>query len=112
MKAVFSQFASDLDEATRKQLERGQRVTELMKQRQYSPLSVAEMGVSLYAANEGYLDDVAVNKIVDFEDAMLSHIRSNNQDMLDKINQSGDYNDDIAGEIKQAIENFKASGVY
>jgi F-type H+-transporting ATPase subunit alpha len=110
--AAFSQFASDLDEATRKQLERGQRVTELMKQRQYSPLSVAEMGVSLYAANEGFLDDVDVNKVVAFEDAMLAHIRSNNQDMLDKINESGEYNDDIAAEIRQAIEDFKSSGVY
>jgi F-type H+-transporting ATPase subunit alpha len=110
--AAFSQFASDLDEATRKQLERGQRVTELMKQRQYSPMSVAEMAISLYAANEGYLDDVDVNRVVAFEDAMLGHIRSNNQDMLDRINESGDYNDDVAAEIKQAIDDFKANGVY
>jgi len=110
--AAFSQFASDLDEATRKQLERGQRVTELMKQRQYSPMSVAEMAVSLYAANEGFLDDVEVTKVVAFEDAMLGHIRSNNQAMLDKINESGDYNDDIAAEIQSAIEDFKANGVY
>jgi F-type H+-transporting ATPase subunit alpha len=67
--AAFSQFASDLDEATRKQLERGERVTELMKQMQYSPLSVAQMAVSLFAANEGYLDDVEVKKVVDFERA-------------------------------------------
>jgi len=110
--AAFSQFASDLDEATRKQLERGQRVTELMKQRQYSPMSVAEMAISLYAANEGYLDDVEVTRVVAFEDAMLGHIRSNHQAMLDKINEAGDYNDDIAAEIKQAIEDFKTNGVY
>jgi len=110
--AAFSQFASDLDEATRKQLERGQRVTELMKQRQYSPMPIAEMAISLYAANEGFLDDVDVTKVVAFEDAMLGHIRSNNQAMLDKINESGDYNDDIAAEIKAAIEDFKANGVY
>ena len=110
--AAFSQFASDLDEATRNQLERGQRVTELMKQRQYSPLSVAEMAVSLYAANEGFLDDVDVNKIVAFEDAMLAHIRSNNQALLDTINEAGDYNDDIAADIKKSIEDFKANGVY
>ena len=110
--AAFSQFASDLDEATRKQLERGQRVTELMKQRQYSPMSVAEMAVSLYAANEGFLDDVDVTKVVAFEDAMLGHIRSNKQALLDKINEAGDYNDDIAAEIKAAIEDFKANGVY
>jgi len=110
--AAFSQFASDLDEATRKQLERGQRVTELMKQRQYSPMPIAEMAISLYAANEGFLDDVEVTKVVAFEDAMLGHLRSNNQAMLDKINESGEYNDDIAAEIKAAIEDFKANGVY
>ena len=110
--AAFSQFASDLDEATRKQLERGQRVTELMKQPQYTPLSVAEMAISLYAANEGYLDDVDVNKIVDFEAALHAHVKSKYPDLLDKINSSGDYNDEIAGELKQAIEDFKSNGVY
>ena len=110
--AAFSQFASDLDEATRKQLERGQRVTELMKQKQYAPLNVAEMGVSLYAANEGYLDDVDVNKIVAFEGALLAHVKSNFGDLLDSINATGDYNDEIAGNIAKAIEDFKANGVY
>ena len=110
--AAFSQFASDLDEATRRQLERGQRVTELMKQKQYAPLSVAEMAISLYAANEGYLDDVDVNKIVAFEAAMHAHVKSNNAALLDKINESGDYNDEIVDGIKSAIENFKANGVY
>jgi F-type H+-transporting ATPase subunit alpha len=110
--AAFSQFASDLDEATRAQLQRGQRVTELMKQRQYAPLTVAEMAVSLFAANEGLLDDVDVNKIVAFEAALHAHVRSNNQELLDKINESGDYNDDIAAEIKAAIEDFKVNGVY
>jgi len=110
--AAFAQFASDLDEFTRKQLERGQRVTELMKQKQYSPMNVAEMGVSLYAANEGFLDDVDVNKVVDFESAMLAHIRSKNPDLLDKINEEGDYDDDIAAAIAKAIEDFKANGVY
>jgi len=110
--AAFSQFASDLDEATRKQLERGQRVTELMKQKQYAPLSVAEMGMSLYAANEGYLDDVDVNKIVAFEEAMLAHVKSNHGDLLDSINATGDYDDEIAGKIAAAIEDFKANGVY
>ena len=110
--AAFSQFASDLDEATRKQLDRGKRVTELMKQRQYSPLDVAEMGVSLYAANEGFLDDVDVKKVVDFETALIAHVRSNNADLLAKINESGDYNDEIAAQIAKAIEGFKANGVY
>jgi F-type H+-transporting ATPase subunit alpha len=110
--AAFSQFASDLDEATRKQLERGQRVTELMKQRQYAPLNVAEMGVVLYAANEGFLDDVDVNKIVAFEGALLAHVKSNNADLLASINASGDYNDEIAGKIAAAIADFKTNGVY
>jgi len=110
--AAFSQFASDLDEATRKQLERGQRVTELMKQKQYAPLSVAEMGFSLYAANEGFLDDVEIKKVVAFEEAMHDHIRSKNSDLLDSINASGDFNDDIAGKMAAAIEDFKANGVY
>jgi len=110
--AAFAQFASDLDEATRKQLERGQRVTELMKQKQYSPLSVAEMGISLFAANEGYIDEVPVEKVVDWEAAMLAHINSNNGDLLDKINEKGDFNDEITDGIKAALEGFQANGVY
>ena len=110
--AAFSQFASDLDEATRKQLERGQRVTELMKQKQYSPLTVADMGISLYAANEGYLDDIDIKQVVAFEEAMHTHIKSKNSDLLDSINATGDYNDEIAGQIAAAIEDFKANGVY
>ena len=83
-----------------------------MKQAQYSPLSVGEMAVSLYAANEGYLDDVDANKIVEFESAMHAHVRSNNQALLDKINESGDYNDEIEGELKAAVDDFKANGVW
>ncbi|KZY69926.1 F0F1 ATP synthase subunit alpha, partial [Oleiphilus sp. HI0067] len=90
--AAFAQFASDLDEATRKQLEHGQRVTELMKQKQYSPQSVAEMGVVLYAANEGFLDDVPVNKVVAFEEALLSYMNAEQADLMNKINEKGDYN--------------------
>jgi len=110
--AAFSQFASDLDDATRAQLERGQRVTELMKQKQYAPMSVAELAISLYAANEGYLDDVDVNKIVDFEAAMQSGLASNNADLIAKINEAGDYNDEIEAEIKAALDNFKATGTW
>jgi F-type H+-transporting ATPase subunit alpha len=110
--AAFAQFASDLDEATRKQLERGQRVTELMKQNQYSPLSVAEMAISLFAANEGYLDDIDVNEIVKFEAAMHAHMREKNGDLLDQINASGDYNDDIVAAMTAAVEDFKKTGAY
>ncbi|MFT7214853.1 MAG: F-type H+-transporting ATPase subunit alpha, partial [Granulosicoccus sp.] len=110
--AAFAQFASDLDETTRKQLERGQRVTELMKQKQYSPLSVAEMGVSLFAANEGFLDDVDVTKIVSFEEGMHAHFRSNHQDLLDQVNNSGDWNDDIAGAFRKGLDAYKANGSW
>lgn len=110
--AAFAQFASDLDEATRKQLERGTRVTELMKQKQYSPLTIADMAISLYAANEGHLDDVAVNKIVDFEAAMHAYVGDNFADLLDKINEKGDFNDEIAAQMTTAITDFKAKGVY
>ncbi len=110
--AAFAQFASDLDETTRKQLERGQRVTELMKQKQYAPLSIGEMGVSLYAANEGFLDDVAVNKVVDFEAAMHDYFHSNHQDILDQVDSTGDWNDNISAAFTKGLEAFKANGSW
>ncbi|HID82296.1 MAG TPA: F0F1 ATP synthase subunit alpha [Chromatiales bacterium] len=110
--AAFSQFASDLDEATRKQLERGERVMELMKQGQYSPMSIAEMAFSLFAANEGFLDDVEVNKVVDFEAAMLSYLQSEKSDLLNSINSSGDYNDEIAADMRAALESFKSTSTW
>jgi len=110
--AAFSQFASDLDEATRKQLERGQRVTELMKQPQYSPLSVAEMAVSLFAGNEGYLDDLPLNKVVDFERALLDFMTNSHGDLLDSINENGDWNDELAAKLKAALDDFKATGSW
>jgi F-type H+/Na+-transporting ATPase subunit alpha len=110
--AAFSQFASDLDETTRKQLERGQRVTELMKQKQYSPLSVAEMAISLFAADQGYLDDVELAKVVDFEHALHTYMRSSATDLMNSINKSGDYNDDVAAGLRKAVEDFKANGTW
>ena len=107
--AAFSQFASDLDEATRRQLERGQRVMELMKQKQYAPLSIAEMGFSLYAAEQGYLDDVDVKKVVDFEHALHDYLRSSQKELLDKINETGDFGDDIKSGMKAALDDFKAN---
>lgn len=107
--AAFSQFASDLDEATRKQLERGQRVTESMKQSQYSPQSVAEMAVVLFAADKGYLDDVKLDKVVEFEKALLSYMNHQQKDLINEINQKCDYNDDIEQRLKAAIEAFKKS---
>ncbi len=110
--AAFAQFASDLDEATRNQIERGRRVTELMKQKQYTPLSIAQMAFSLFAANEGYLDDVDAEKIVDFEEAMHSYIGSNAADLAKEINDTGNFNDDIAGKMKAAIEKFKSTSTW
>ncbi|MCH8250259.1 MAG: F0F1 ATP synthase subunit alpha, partial [Proteobacteria bacterium] len=110
--AAFAQFASDLDAATRRQLERGQRVTELMKQKQYSPLSIGEMGLSLFAVNEGFIDEVPVEKVVDYEAALHDFARANNQSDLDAINESGDYNDDVAATLKGICEAFAAKGAY
>jgi F-type H+-transporting ATPase subunit alpha len=110
--AAFSQFASDLDETTRKQLERGQRVTELMKQKQYSPLSVAEMAVSLFAVDQGYVDDVEIKRVVDFEHALHGYLRTNQKALMDKINATPDYNDDIAAGLRAAIEDFKANNTW
>ena len=110
--AAFAQFASDLDEATRKQLERGQRATELMKQKQYSPLSVSEMALSLFAVNEGYLDDVEVAKISDYESALHDYARSNEGELLENINKTGDYNDDIEAALKKICDDFAKNGSY
>ena len=110
--AAFSQFASDLDEQTRKQLERGERVMELMKQLQYSPLTIAEMAVSLFAVDKGYIDDVEVNKVVNFEHAMHDFMRSQHKDLLDNINSTGDFNDDIEAGLAKAVEDFKAKGTW
>jgi F-type H+-transporting ATPase subunit alpha len=105
--AAFAQFASDLDDSTRKQIERGQRVTELMKQKQYSPLTVADMAVSLYAVNQGFLDEVPVNKVVGFERDLHAYMRANHAKLLDTVNATGDYNDAIADGFKAALEDFK-----
>jgi len=110
--AAFAQFASDLDAATRAQLERGARATELMKQKQYSPLSVAEMGLSLFAVNEGFIDSVPVDKVVAYEEALHDFAKANHQHMLDAINKSGDYDDEIAAELKAICEEFAEKGAY
>ncbi len=107
--AAFAQFASDLDEATRKQLEHGQRVTELMKQKQYAPMSIADMSVSLYAAERGFLTDVEVNKVGAFEAALLAFFKRDYAELMAKINEKGDFNNDIDASIKEGIEKFKAT---
>jgi F-type H+/Na+-transporting ATPase subunit alpha len=110
--AAFAQFASDLDAATRKQLERGRRVTELMKQKQYSPLTVAEMALSLFAVNEGYLDDVPANKVVDFEAGLHAFARANSKAVLDSINAKPEYTDANVAELRKIVESFKKTGTY
>ena len=110
--AAFAQFASDLDEATRKQLEHGQRVTELMKQKQYAPMSIADMSVSLYAAERGFLADVEVAKIISFEQALIAFFKRDHADLMAKINEKGDFNDEIDAGLKAGIEKFKATQTW
>jgi len=110
--AAFAQFASDLDETTRKQIERGRRVTELMKQKQYSPLTVGEMAVSLFAVDRGYLDDVDVKKVGDFEAALHNYMRANHKVLIHKVNTSGDFNDEIEADFKKALDDFKANHTW
>jgi F-type H+-transporting ATPase subunit alpha len=109
---AFAQFASDLDEATRSQLQHGQRVTELMKQKQFSPMSVAEMGVLLYAADNKYIDDVDVSKVGSFEASLLSYLHAEHAGLLAKINESGDYNSAIESDIRSALDKFKATQTW
>jgi F-type H+-transporting ATPase subunit alpha len=110
--AAFAQFASDLDEATRSQLEHGQRVTELMKQKQYSPMSVAEMGIVIFAANEGHLKEVPLNKVLDFEASLLAFMNSEHADLMQRINDTGDYGDDIASKFSEALGKFKITQTW
>jgi F-type H+/Na+-transporting ATPase subunit alpha len=110
--AAFAQFASDLDESTRKQLERGRRVTELMKQLQYSPMSIAEMAVTLFTVNKGYFDDVDVKKALAFESALQGYLKSKYKDLLDAIESSKDLSGDNEKALAVAIEEFKANAAY
>ena len=110
--AAFSQFASDLDEATRDQLEHGQAVTELMKQPQYAPQNVAEMGVVLYAANAGHLKGMPLEKIGDFEAALLSYMNSEHGELMSKVADTGAWDDEIESSFKSAIEKFKETQTY
>ncbi len=110
--AAFAQFASDLDEATRKQLERGQRVTELMKQKQYSPMTVANMAVSLFAVDRGYLDDVDLAKVGDFEEALQSYMQSSHAELIESINASPEFNEDVDAALTSAVDDFKANQAW
>ena len=107
--AAFSQFASDLDEATRRQLERGQRVTELMKQKQYAPMSVAEMALSLYAANNGFFDKVDRRKVVEMEAGLQSFARASHADLLKSINAKPDLSGEVEAQLKKCCTDFFAT---
>ncbi|MCB5185729.1 F0F1 ATP synthase subunit alpha [Methylobacillus gramineus] len=110
--AAFAQFASDLDEVTRKQLDRGRLVTELMKQAQYAPLSTSDMAVTLLAANKGYFDDVPVARALAFESALHSFLKSKYKNLLDKIDSTNDLGGDDEKAVEAAIQDFKATNAY
>ncbi|MFM0716453.1 F0F1 ATP synthase subunit alpha [Paraburkholderia strydomiana] len=110
--AAFAQFASDLDEATRKQLERGRRVTELLKQPQYQPLQVWELAVSLFAANNGYLDDLEVPQVLPFEKGLREHLKSSHADLVKRIEDTKELSKDDEGLLHTVLKDFKKSGAY
>ncbi len=110
--AAFAQFASDLDDTTRKQLERGQRVTELMKQKQYAPMSIAQMALSIYAVNEGVMDDVPLAKISTFEAGLHAHLVNTRNALAEKIVATGAWDKEIEGEFKALISEFKSTGSW
>ena len=110
--AAFSQFASDLDDATKAQLDHGERVTELMKQKQYSPQSIAEMALVVFCANEGHLKDIDVNKIADFETSLLAYATAEHGQLMQDIGASGDWNNDLEASFKTLVETFKATQTW
>ena len=110
--AAFSQFASDLDEATKAQLARGQRITELIKQKQYAPMSVAQQSLSIFSADRGFMDDVEVEKIGSFEEALHSFFTSEKPDLEKSINDTGDWNDDIEKQFTEVVEQFKKNQTF
>ena len=109
---AFAQFASDLDDASREQLEQGQKVTEVMKQKQYSPMSVGEMSVMLFAVNEGYMKDVELNKVADFESALLSFMAAEYKELMANLDETGEYSDDVLASFKEALEKFKSTQTW
>jgi F-type H+-transporting ATPase subunit alpha len=110
--AAFSQFASDLDEVTRRSLERGQRVTEVMKQKQYAPMSVAEQALSIYAVNGGFMDKVDRKKVVDFEAALQAFAKTKYADFLKQVNEKPELSKENDAGFKKICEDFLAAGAY
>ena len=110
--ASFSQFASDLDDATKAQLASGQRITELLKQKQYAPMSVAQQSISLFAADRGFMDDVEMEKIGSFESALHAYLTAEYADLENSINETGDWNDEIEKQFTEILESFKKTQTY
>jgi F-type H+-transporting ATPase subunit alpha len=110
--AAFAQFASDLDEATRKQLERGRMVTELMKQPQYHPLAVWEQAITLFAVNNGYFDDVDVKSALAVERALREYLKSKHTALVDRIESTKDLSKEDEAALTSAIQDFKKTGAY
>ena len=110
--AAFSQFSSDLDEATRKQLNHGEKVTELMKQKQYSPLTVAEQALLLFAVERGFLEDVDLKKVAGFEVSLLHYARSEFADLMKSIEENPVYNDDVVGKLTDVLTKFKETQTF
>ncbi|OOF67970.1 F0F1 ATP synthase subunit alpha [Rodentibacter caecimuris] len=110
--AAFAQFASDLDDATRKQLTHGEKVTELLKQKQYAPLSVAEQAILLFAVEFGYLENVELQKIANFETALLDYAHRNHNEFMADLTKTGNYNDEIKDTLKSILDNFKANSAW
>ncbi len=110
--AAFAQFASDLDEQTRKQLERGQRVMELMKQPQYTPLTVAKMATSLFAVNQGFVDELPLDQIGNFEKALHDYMEANHGDLMKSVNEKGQWDEDTEAKFREALEAFKKNQTW
>lgn len=110
--AAFAQFSSDLDEATRKQLDHGQKVTELMKQNQYSPMTVSEQVLSIFAAERGFLEDVDISKVLPFEKALLEFAHSKYDSLLKGIDEKPEYSDDVVEKLTELVKEFKSTQNY
>ena len=110
--AAFAQFSSDLDAATKKQLDHGQKVTELMKQKQYAPFSVFDQALVIFAAERGYLETIELNKLADFEAALLSYAHGQFADFVSEINKTGAYSDEIEATLKKLVDGFVATQTW
>ncbi|HSX20669.1 MAG TPA: F0F1 ATP synthase subunit alpha [Gammaproteobacteria bacterium] len=107
--AAFAQFASELDEATRKQLERGQRVTEVMKQKQYNPLSIGEMAVSLYAVDNGFMDKIAIKDLVTYEKHLLVYVKGKHPELIKELNAKGELTEELEKQLRDAITDYNST---